>query len=305
MKRFVVKLKFKTPFHIGGRRGDLIDIDEIIHSDTIFSAILSMYSLVFGLDKTNKLVHRIFEENLFKISSAFYYYKDLLFLPKPLGFNLSMKDEDYKKQKKVRFIDRELLTNYTGEITIKDMFAFRKEYEENFEIPFAITERPRVVVDRSTSAAHIYYSSSCELIDGAGLWFYLDANEEIFDEIKTVINILGDEGIGGERTYGMGLYEAEISEEKIEEKEGTSYLLISLMNPFPDEAKYVEKYNIIQRSGYIYSPYLKSTKHSTVNVFSEGSTFSKDVKGKILDFTPDGFSIHRILKDYRAFTIPY
>lgn len=74
------KLKFQSSFHIDA--GTAVDgpSETFIHSDTLFSALVSSARKFYG----DEIAQKFLEPTAIVISSAFPFYKDDFFLPKPL-----------------------------------------------------------------------------------------------------------------------------------------------------------------------------------------------------------------------------
>lgn len=80
----------------------------------------------------------------------------------------------------------------------------RESFNKNI---WRIREVPRVVVDRKTNASKIYHFGETVYSKDSGLYFLIDFKTNDFKkEIKSALYLLGDEGIGGDRTYGKGLF---------------------------------------------------------------------------------------------------
>ncbi|TDT51294.1 type III-A CRISPR-associated RAMP protein Csm4 [Fonticella tunisiensis] len=309
MNRYRVKLSFKTPIHIGYREGAVDLTDTIIHSDTIFSGIINCYALLYGNKKTKELADLFLkeeEETPFMVSSAFYYVDDEYLIARPFNFSLERYTEDIKedikKDKKVKYISERVLFSKLEKLYIKGEFAFSKDIQKEI---YKVEERPRVVVDRFTNATHIYYSSCSRFNEGCGLWFYLDVEDGIKHEIKSAIKLLADEGIGGERSYGYGQFD--FSMEKIESRveNAKQYMLLSLCIPNErDDLEKLKAYGLIERTGYISSPYLKSKRYMLHTMIKEGSILGDKFIGNVVDNTPSDFDIHRVIKYGKAFLIP-
>lgn len=331
MDVLLVKMRFRGNLHLGEISNLMTYTSDIIHCDTLFSAIINVYSLIFGLDKTNLFLENVIANpDFFRISSAFFYYndgaKDVLLVPKPLGISISNSNDsndsnnsyDYKRFKKLKFIpldfllngDLKLLFNFLDILDIKksnmEKTNMDKRSIEKKSVLYKEEERPRVSIDRVTNSSNIYYISSISFPEGVGMWFFMIVDNAVLEEIKTVIRVLGDEGIGGERTYGFGLFEPSFENYSIPDYDSNKYYntSLSLVNPSQDEVNMVKYYSIITRKGYIYSAYINDVRYGSINVFSEGSVFSDKVNGRILDVTPDFFTKHRVFKYYRAFCIP-
>jgi CRISPR-associated protein Csm4 len=70
---------------------------------------------------------------------------------------------------------------------------------------------PRVTLDRISSASEIWHFGETCLAKGAGLWFGVDLSlpreHEIIRRLEASLRLLGDHGLGGERSAGLGLFE--------------------------------------------------------------------------------------------------
>ncbi|WP_069293951.1 type III-A CRISPR-associated RAMP protein Csm4 [Fervidobacterium thailandense] len=299
MLRYKVKLKFFSPLYVGTRNQELNAPDIIIHSDTIFSAIVNMYSLIYGLKETQEFINAIKENDVFNCSSAFPFVGDKFFLPKPIGFKFGFTEP--KKEKKIKFVDIDIVT--------KKRQASLKEVEDDEKIDkekLVLFERPRVSLDRISLASNIYYAGGVKMHEEVGYWFFMDLSPEFEERVKTTIKVLGDEGIGGERTYGYGQFVPEFIEDN-QQYSGNSFVLLSVFKPAESEIESLEtkRYKIIKRGGYVYSPYseiLTNLRHPIYNVFAEGSVFEKPVKGELtLSFSS---SVHPVYRNYRAYLLP-
>lgn len=309
MKSYRIKLNFNSPLHIGVKDNEFNTISKIIHSDTLFSAIINAYNLLYGLKKTKEFLDYVVNnEDSLGISSAFFYYKDIYFYPRPLGFNFGLVEKglDYKKIKKIEYVSEEYIKGDVKEPLVLGKFALDgdRKFDER-ELVF-IEERPRISMDRITNETHIYNISNLRLLNDSGYWFYLNMDESIKDEVFSALKLLSDEGIGGERTYGCGFFDFEVTEvEPVKINEGNVYLLLS--NFYPKEAPEFEKaisYKFYERSGFPYSIYGVNAREPLLRFISEGSVFNGKVNGKILDITPEDFRVHKIYKYGRAYLIP-
>ncbi|ADL43504.1 CRISPR-associated RAMP protein, Csm4 family [Caldicellulosiruptor obsidiansis OB47] len=311
-KLFKVKIKFKTPVHFGAKEKTYNTTQTMAHSDTIMSGIVNAYSLLFGKQKTDELIKGFLDgKPAFKVSSTMPYIEDKFFVFKPMGLDLHeyVKSDDIKKIKKVRFVDEEDLTNlFKGNFEPAGEFLVKSDEKEKLSSTFLTTkERARVTIDRATSSSNIYYFSHCQFKENAGLWFYLEILDSALEnEIKAAIRLLGDEGIGGDRTAGLGLFKPEFLDASSKDtKESEYYMTLSLTNP--KDSSEIEKfkfYDITTRSGYIYSKGDFGTKKKAVRMFSEGSIVKGEIFGRVVDVTPNGYDSHPILRYGLAFLIP-
>lgn len=322
-KLYRVSMRFTSPLHIGEKEKIYNITQTFAHSDTLMSGIINAYSLLYGNISTNKLLDGFLRESPpFEVSSTMPYVQGEFFVPKPVGLNLhhykdegKIEVENDKELKKVKFIrENDLLYNFPGKYKVAGSFLLPKDMLNKFvESKKTISlgkvkERARVSIDRLSSSSNIYYFSHFEFENSAGLWFYLRINDQILEEkIKAAIRLLGDEGLGGDRTCGLGSFEANFEESSMPEENDRAkyYMSLSLVNPqSEDEIKSAISYEILTRSGYIYSKAGLGIKRKAVRVFSEGTVFSGKVCGRVVDVTPQEFSQHRVYCFALAFLLP-
>lgn len=322
-KLYRVLMRFTTPLHIGEKEKIYNITQTFAHSDTLMSGIINSYSLLYGNHSTSQLLDGFLRKSPpFELSSTMPYVKDEFFVSKPVGLNLYLykkagiievdKDKEFKK---VRFIrEKDLLDNFPGKYKVAGNFLLPKDVLQKFDdskkAPSLgkVKERARVSIDRLTSSSNIYYFSHFEFREDAGLWFYLRINDQsLEDRIKAAIRLLGDEGLGGDRTCGLGSFEAKFDKCSLpEDKNGAKYYMsLSLVNPqSEEEIKSAVYYEVLTRSGYIYSKAGIGLKRKAVRVFAEGSIFSGKVCGRVVDVTPQKFSQHRVYCFGLAFLVP-
>ncbi|MFN9861756.1 MAG: type III-A CRISPR-associated RAMP protein Csm4, partial [Pseudanabaena sp.] len=118
--------------------------------------------------------------------------------------------------------------------------------------------------------------------------------------LKAALELLGEEGLGGEKSSGAGQFEAswhdldEIWKELIK-FDGNFQSLISLY--WDDELISLDNssYELQERGGWITSS-SKNQRRKKVVMFAEGSVFSEIPKGKLANVTPPEFSQHKIYR---------
>lgn len=307
------KLKFHSSFHIDA--GTSVDgpSETFIHSDTLFSAIVSAARKFYSDEIAEKFV----EDGSIILSSAFPYYKDEFFLPKPLNYlPEGLKEyEMIKVFKKAKFISQDFLLKILSGEKIEPKF-FNKEYilsefwrtkqnitnknKKDNELEDKIFEKrevPHVVIDRITNQTQIFYKSEIYFNKNAGLYFLAKVKDELLQKFETTLRFLGDEGIGADRTIGKGMFEVEIINDFSLPAFDTADYFYSLSLYSPSEKEFNEinphksYYDFILRSGWISN---KTLNRKNLRMFVEGSVFN--ITSKQL---PKG-KIHKVLesKDY-------
>jgi len=304
----LIKLRFKRGISIGC--GDLSLGEEftgILHSDTIFSAIANKWVEV---DKSkpygNSLKELIVKLNTnfppFRISSAFPYCGNEYYLPTPYS-----SDELYMEGlKDVPFLELldflELANGNYERLKKKELKNVISEVMVNFTAP-------RVTIDRITTSTNIYQTPGWLMNEGSGLYFLIDLKDDLLkNKLLLCIGMLGESGIGGDRSIGYGLFDPEIIEidatpewsELFQRRDGenVSYYSLSLCCPADNnEAKEAISYRILSRKGWIFSSSsIKQMKRRECKMFTEGSLFKGPIKGQIANVTPSEFKIHNVYR---------
>jgi len=326
------KLKLKSSIHLGQREGVLEETDTIVHSDTFFSAFCINYSLLYGERELEGLINEFRNGNPpFIFSSLFPFWNEKIFLPIPS--NQIPKEKDLKK---LNFIEKdgfEKLLNGEKIENLKGKYKFIPDIDEKGEgkEPWKIINNPRVGLSRISSHPGEAYFHFGEVFykENAGLYFIVDFKDpSIESKFISTLRLMGDEGIGGDRTVGKGHFglmgdegiggdrtvgkgHFEILNKDGEEIEinqpqnSQNYILLSLYHPDVNEISDLKEgyYEIIERKGYIYSPYSKTLRKKSLKMFKEGSVLPSFKKGKIVDITPEIFTKHKIYKYGLAFLV--
>ncbi|MHA1609126.1 MAG: type III-A CRISPR-associated RAMP protein Csm4 [Candidatus Njordarchaeales archaeon] len=321
LKRTAVFMRFKTPFRVGQRGTTLEETDKIIRSDTLFSALIWSAYYLGGLKKANEILEK-FLQNKIRISSSFPFIEKKnrleLFFPKlilPLRKIVESVSE-IKRVKRAELLPKELFEKIiNGEkLNEKDIDGLEKKLDELSRF-VKIIARPRVTLDRVDASSMLYHAFGmyygCSEDGASGLYFMLECEEELFDEIQSLLNLLRDQGIGGERTYGWGAFEYTIREIIINvPDEASAYASLSLVSPNKEEWERIaggesNYYSLIIRGGWTIDPQtFKPLRKKSLIMLSEGSVFSFRIEGSIQDVTPEGFTSHKVYKYGRAFLIP-
>lgn len=269
MKTIILKTKSYSMFRLGAGSKDEVDL--IIHSDTLFSALINIHSKVY--EDTEEFI-QLFDEGKIKISSAFPMLsnsendKNIFFLPKPeLDFNINT---NIKEEKKIKFISTEVYKNINSlksnsqnqniNFTDKNYFSIigSSYCVVKDEIPTSddwksaniISKEviPKTKVHRDVQEDNFYHETNIQfkpiviekdennkITYSPHFYFMYDLNcsDEQKNKFFTCLRILADEGIGGERSAGKGQLEEIIETEiPIELKsDSNEYLLLSLCNP--------------------------------------------------------------------------
>lgn len=324
MKIEAIKLRFgNTPLHLG-RGSDELDRTELIyHSDSLKSAL---YSAGISLFKQWEDPEYFF--NGFKISSCFPFSADEYFLPKPyirkdIVIEGSESVNMAKKIKKIEYLSKGVFEKYISSdsseiilsenhfsadhafICMNEHTCFRKKNGIDRRISIYNTEvQQRVAVPAMESGedSRPFYIDRIYFEEDCGFYFLASFNDEaIRKQVLAALKILGDMGIGTDRTVGNGLFDFDEITDcsdftfSISGNVGKQ-ILLGLYLPTKDELEgidlYLSRWSLLKRGGYMGGSNQDSFRHlrkKSIYMFGEGSVFSseKKLEGKFEDLKPD------------------
>lgn len=352
----LVRLNFgRSPAHFGEVGIGIEETSERVRSDTLFSAWISAYARLFDKVAVEELLNKFPcsqqdppNQAPFRLSSTFIYRLNgercIYYLPKPLefpkGYPVGEDIEFTKTYKKLNYLPLKIWQRwYQGEgFTIegdaKELIAetgkkaneidpLHKAGTFDYGKAYKIHQTPKVAIDRTTRATNFYHTGfvqfEWEQAKQSGLYFLLnfpERNQELEDKLHAALELLGEEGLGGERSSGAGRFEVEWLElpkewqDVVNLKKTTHYSLMSLFweLPLPEGLLPQDKiasYAIQERGGWIASPSSgRQLRRQMVRMFAEGSVFPINPLGKLADVTPDKFKQHKIYRSGISLSLP-
>ncbi len=175
----------------------------------------------------------------------------------------------------------------------------------------------KVTVDRLGGTSDTFFVEQLAFLGSSdvefGFWLLADfgADTDIERHFEAALELLGDTGIGADRSNGNGHFAVvPLKDVDLPKVEGANAaMLLSLWFPAAGETDAlksdVARWETILRAGWISPGYGFSNMRKPVWMFCEGSILSREVRGNIVDVTPDGTEIgHKIFRSGRALTIP-
>ncbi len=329
MKWLVYRLHFKSPLHIGEEGIGAEKIVPYIPSDTLWGAVASAH-VTLGLPFD-------FAKPPFAISSAFPFVQNHYFFPVPLGGldgllkQAAEQDEIWiKKIKKINYLEKSVFEQIISGQKLQLNRLFIPEAQDEFLVNarqlaelfpiYRIYEVPRITVDRlqdSAAEGQIFYFSQMVFQEQAGLFFMAHfANEQAQKHLEAALHLLGDEGLGADRTVGRGFFEVEKTEVELNLPEKpNAFTTLSLYFPKQDELKLLlndqVRYRLVKRKGYAAHVGVRGKRRGMVRMFAEGSLFvqppPKTPIGEIpivIERSPEKGIPFPVYRYGRAFTIP-
>lgn len=310
MKLFACRSKPRAPLHLGEREEWREGSSPFIHSDTLFSAFCHSYLLLYGKEELSSLLQWFKNGNPpFLFSSIFPFWKETYYLPVPKN-----QIPKTKEAKKILFVEKKGFESLLKGESLEEVRKTIKTISKK-EKPWVLENVPRISLSRLSNHpmedGGLFHFGEVSYREDAGLFFLLHYNDaEWQKKVEATLRLLADEGIGGGRSVGKGAMRPpefrEIDLEIPEKADAT--LTLSLYFPSSQEREGLSEgfYELIERKGYIYSPYGQSLRRRAVRMFSEGSVFPSYPKrrGGLVDVTPKIFKHHPVYRYGFCFGIP-
>jgi CRISPR-associated protein Csm4 len=320
------RLHFRSPLHIGERGVGLEETRTHVPADTLFSALCSMWRELYGVEALCEDVLDWFTEDAggnepFFLSSAFPFAGSVRFFPRPLArLNVKINEGDDKAFKRVRFVSEAIFTalvsgeeqrfseadcvnGHTLWVTGAETahLADWRDDEADDIVLWRQDTVPRVTLDRITSASEIWHLGEVKFSVGAGLWFAVSLNadhgEALRHKFETCLRVLGDTGLGGERSAGRGLFTWDHAGEEALPGIAGANRFVTLAPLCPKDAAQLTAligteaaYDLLPRRGWVTSPEAGNLRRKMVWMFAEGSVLTGDPAlrtGRLVNVKPD------------------
>jgi len=344
MKIFKFYPKDKSKFHFGSSHGKLEETfssDKLFSA--LYNCDMLLFGSEEGENQILSILKNCRISSLYPGVQALDLVEqkatELFFLPRPMLPQKFIEDKDlqtHKLEKKVRYISIGAFEHLNRVWKESGRCEFSMSGLKAFGGVFACTEdelkalgidegyekvklmnfeaKPRVAISRFNDySENLFYQE-----DGEITYFYKDNvllrplmyfcfEGEAESPLLATIRFMADEGLGGKRSQGMGYFEEVLEDELPDELfsvKGRYYMNLSAVYPSMDELDYLEYYELVERSGYIYSGFGRPFRKKRVRLLKEGSIFSKKIEGLIIDIRPEAFEEHSVFLNGRAFLIP-
>ncbi len=167
---------------------------------------------------------------------------------------------------------------------------------------YRVTIVPRVTVDRVSSASEIYHTGRVSLSPACGLWLgilWKKPDATVTDGltyhavVRQALALLGDDGLGGERSVGYGAFSLEGGDaEKLslpDPAAGKPLWLLSRYHPRPEEVGALTApsaaYNLVSVGGWLRTWDGAAQRRQRLWLLAEGSVICPDGNGPWGDLT--------------------
>lgn len=318
----IIKLKNMSPLHMGNGKENYDFSASQLQSDTISAALAAIKIQKDGETDIKEFM------NSFHISSAFPYWNDSYFMPKPQGkISVKVKNEEehlYRKSlKKIKYIElpiwQQLIQGKSIEVEHCQLKGEYLTTPQTCNMDYVscsqVMQRVTVPRDGSDNAKPFFFEWNFYQ-PNAGLYCIIDASDKMLKKITDLFQYLGEIGIGTDKNVGGGKFEVETSHITITPPETyNSIMLLSLYIPSEEEIKELNlqqaKYEIIRRGGYMAGSQIDDFRHllkKSIYMFNTGSVFpcTNQIEGKIVNLQPDwnDADMHPVYRSGRPMYIP-
>lgn len=334
----IVKLNFSGPLHLSKGKPDGYEAGgRLLHSDAIKSAFMAA-AVSLRPEIGNSVNEHSFLDQ-FEISSAFPFWQEEYFFPKPLvdlQWKVKAKNErdSNKVLKEVTFLGKRYFENILKaeikEVSEAHLSDDKTQISQIFETEKAfhsIEERyifksdlnQRVAVPRwqeNGTDGNTYYVERLFFRENAGLFFMVKFNAGADIPFwMEVLEHLGEQGVGTDRATGNGQFIPAYVPNGLSlalPDNTNAQMALSLYCPKKDEVMdglfEGASYALTKRGGWMTNEeeFLTFRKKS-VYMFAEGSVFpNRTLKGKVIDLKPESVSglDHPVWRDGRAWFLP-
>ena len=157
---------------------------------------------------------------------------------------------------------------------------------------------PRVTIGSQNAGSEIWHLQTVQLNKKCGLWLAADFdNDETKHKIETLLRVLGDTGIGGERNAGYGAFDFDTVSIEIPDVQGSNQAM-TLSPICPKSAAQLEHlirgnvaYTVNPLTGWMNTTGT-ATRRKQVNMFTEGSVLNTcdEPVGRLVDLKPDNWA---------------
>lgn len=284
-------LEPQGPFRLG--EGEEEGVSDFPHSDTLFGGLCHAWRILYGRDELEAMLELSRRKPQFLITSVFPMLGDIPLFPKPLISFRAYQGAEPKEIKKISWVDDSTFRAMCGGETARGegMMASADALKKKFKVEV----RERVSLDRIESSSNLYRMESVVYdANGLGLWlgarFY---DSGVKRKFEASLNLLGEEGIGGLRSIGMGRFRLRRAENvRIDLPEGTgAFTTLSLYSPKPEEVPTIQngRMRLLTRSCWTRGARDEELRARRVRMISEGAVLKRPqgaLYGRMIDLSP-------------------
>jgi len=306
-------------FHFGQRGLGLEDSAITFPSDSLFAALTACLAYRQNTAELSTWVQAFRRElPALVLSSTLPYAGGVRFFPRPL-YRTAAKTQSTaasgKEQKRIRYVSESVFRRLLGGETLASMVAEdcllqggqvlvsaedranlpKSARQKDFQM-WVTSQRARVTIGRDTANSELFHSGQVNFAPDCGLWFgvwWLDKIPQLKLLLSDALQDLGDSGLGGERSVGLGQANIRMTGQLQLPDAQDLWVSLSRYLPRPDEMDTLAvegtAYALQTVGGWLNSPTAKSERRRPLHMLAEGSCFGslpRRVPGQVVDVQP-------------------
>ncbi|RLC91542.1 MAG: type III-A CRISPR-associated RAMP protein Csm4 [Chloroflexi bacterium] len=345
MQAMAYPLRPRAPFHFGVRGVGVEATALTARSDTLFSALCLTLRELYGRDGLEGFLEQFptaQEPNRdppLLLSAGLPYAGKVRFFPRPFLPVPGLEDDptEQKHQKKITLISETVFRAWVGGgdvlqyyerrnllhsgqvwVTADERAALADRFlDENtgWVRMWTVGDVPRVTVDRVSSSSSVYQAGQVRFAPGAGLYLLVVWRDDGWrDRFWELLQVLGDAGVGGERSSGYGLFTPlKPQPVALPDADGTGrWVTLSSCWPLPGQEGILgpgTAYRLENRRGWMDSPEGRNLRRKSVHMLEPGSVLrtlpGQTTYGGLADVKPDIFTAHPVWRYGLALPVGY
>lgn len=339
LKLYELRPRPGVGFHFGEQGLEQEESSLIFSSDSFFSACVATVAEQEGEKAATDFVAPFLAANTppFRLTSLFPYVGTLPLLPLP-RLHIHIRGElDRKFAKKVQFVSpgifkrllfAEPMDDYLDDeqgqgryvqgravwLTVDELPQLPHDWAKfqplalRAQTIWSISTIPHVTLDRLSTRSVPFLVGQIRFSQGCGLWLGVSLTDAAWQKrLEGILHHLGDRGIGGERTTGLGAFEL-IPNTKLTSPlpsplpQSAYQVLLSRYHPQRQEIAVLQDdqvaYQLVTIGGWLISPATKALRRRRVTLVAEGSVIGTPAHGDLADVTPDppGILPHKVYR---------
>lgn len=304
----VIYFEFTAPLHISNARSDYGVSERVVHSDTLYAAMMQSWATLGREDWITAAppftLSSLFPFTRHRDTQEIVHFFNKPFVPANVD-KQKERSEDAKRFKKVQYVDAWHFQHYLNQTrmtstvaSVKGSYQTNEPIDENFlttDVQNRIN-RPRTDTEDTVP----FYTEKLFFKPGSGLFCMVKfENVEAKAWLSAALRLLADTGIGTDRSVGNGQFkEPTFSTLSLELPDAADFAMnMSLFCPESPESLQemlsdpATRYDLVRRGGWLSEPYGTYRKRS-VYMFREGSVFKLPgsepiARGNTVNLQPD------------------
>lgn len=304
----VIYFEFTAPLHISNARTDYGVSERMVHSDTLYAAIMQSWATLgredWITDNPPFTLSSLFPFTLSRDTRQKVHFFNKPFVPANTD-RQKESSQDAKRYKKVMYVDAWHFQHYLNRTRLTSTVeSAQGSYQTNESIDknFLTTDiQSRIKRPKNDAEDTVpFYTERMIFQQGSGLFCLAKFDSaEAKERVMAALRLLADNGIGTDRSVGNGQFkENAFGKLSLELPDASDFAMnMSLFCPQSKESLAAmlsdpaTRYDIVRRGGWLGEPYGTYRKRS-VYMFREGSVFKMPIsevlsKGNTVNLQPD------------------